>query len=256
MSLAFILALLPGCNVFPLSPNPPKRAETETIPGLQQVRVRVRSSSFSRFRDRRSHPLLKELSACATGHERTETADDEPGDLRLPSRTGTISQLAGEVPRPATAAFFHFSSRGIWANEKTCSFYTFWGTASHGDCAELTHAILHSVSGRTLWLTRGCGFSRSPAGWKAISTCCATPSAGEAEVERLSSSPRSIRWPGEPRAWARRTGCCATIRQGAWRIFRKCANPNPGPLGPRLAHAAPKWRVRRHRRWIDAQPAK
>ncbi|MFO0965338.1 MAG: DUF1570 domain-containing protein [Gemmataceae bacterium] len=271
LPLALLLAGLSGCNVFPLSPNPPLRAEKETVPGLPDKHL-VRVGQFVFFSDfeiARGHALFKELGALR---------EQVTSELKLPSASQAIFVyvfedkdhferfMQSKYPDfPRRRAFFVAQPRRLGGTEDLLV-YTFWGDRVTQDLRhELTHALLHSVlKDVPLWLDEGLAeFFEVPTGWKGINyqhldLLLRGPEApAKLEIDRLEQLIKVNQMaPGEYReAWAwthwMLRGNAAARKTLLAYIQELRTNPNPGPLGPRLARVVPDMSTAAQRHMVE-----
>ncbi len=251
------LVCLSGCHALNLGPTGPERIDKEqplALPGKRSFRV----SQFVFLADfdvQRDLPLFQSLSALR---------DQVYRELQLPpSNTLVQVYLFEDRDRyerfmrvrypdlPKRRAFFVAQPRSVGGAEDLLVF-TYWGDKIQQDLRhELTHALLHSVlKDVPLWLDEGLAeYYELPPDNQGVSTTHlehirrtsgTTFTPDLARLEQLSQVQQMT--PGEYReAWAwvhlllRDRPEAKTVLIGYLQQLR--TNPNPGPLGPRLAAA-------------------
>jgi Protein of unknown function (DUF1570) len=265
LALALLLGLvLIGCNQLPLF-HPTEHSEQEAIPGLPgKHSFPVSQFVFvSDFEIQHNLPIFRELS---------NLREQVYKELRLPpSSTKVLVYLFEDQDRyerfmkakypelPRRRAFFLAQPRRLGGNEDLLV-YTYWGNRINQDLRhELTHAILHCVlKDVPLWLDEGLAeFFEVPPSWNGINRNhidqLRQPSVqfDLAKLELLNDVQQMT--PVEYReAWAwvhlmLRTSNSA--RQPLLAYLQELrANPQPGPLRPRLAAAmkSPEGALVRH----------
>lgn len=257
------LALLAGCNSFRThwlpSDKPDARAEAPGQPALPAKHAfRLAPYVFlSDFELKRDLPLFQEL---------TQLRDQVYKELQLPTGTTAVQVYLFEDREhydrfmqekypdlPRRSAFFVAQSRAIGGAEDLLV-YTFWGDKVQQNLRhELTHALLHSVlKDVPLWLDEGLAeyFELPPE----------NQGVNASHVERLLHGSNSIFKPDLARleglskvgqmnhpeyreAWAW-VHLMLRGKPGAKPVLlaylqQLRGNPNPGPLGPRLAATLP-----------------
>ena len=254
-----LLALACGCQSFRPAPWAMEKNDKEPPPPpATPTKNSLRVSQFyfhADFELKADLPLFKELEALR---------DQIYKELQLPA-ANTIVQvnifedrnkyerfMKARYPElPKRRAFFVAQPRSVGAGEDLLVF-TYWGDRVQMDLRhELTHALLHSVlKDVPLWLDEGLAeYYEVPPGWKGLNAQHLDhlrQSGFKADLNRLEQlgqvqqmTPADYR---EAWAWVHmmiqgppeaKTVLLAYLQQ-----LR--ANPNPGPLGPRLAEAVPQ----------------
>jgi hypothetical protein len=259
---AACLALAVGCHSFKLlGDRPDKPEKSEKDQGLAAPSKRsLRVSQFvflSDFELQRNLPIFRELS---------DLRDQVYKDLQLPSATTVIQvhlfedrtryerfMLAKYPDLPKRRAFFVAQPRSVGGTEDLLV-YTYWGDRIQQDLRhELTHALLHSVlKDVPLWLDEGLAeYFEVPPDWNGtnyrhLGLLRHSPDGSFkpdlARLEQLNEVQQMT--PAEYReAWAwvhfmLRTRPEAKAVLLAY-LQQLRTNPNPGPLGPRLAAVVP-----------------
>jgi hypothetical protein len=256
--LAFLGAVVAGCNVFPLAPGVPHRPEKETVPGLPgKHTVRIAPFVFlSDFEIPRSQPIFKELSGLREQVQR---------ELHLPGASTPVifvyvfedrdrfeAFMQAKYPDlPRRRAFFVAQPRRL-GGEEDLLVYTYWGERVLQDLRhELTHALLHSVlKDVPLWLDEGLAeYFEVPPGWKGVNyqhvehLVRGPDGPARFDLERLEQLTKVQQMsPGEYReawAWAHwMLRASPPARKELLAYLQELrSNPKPGPLQPRLARA-------------------
>jgi hypothetical protein len=258
-SRLFLLSLslsLAGCNVFPLAPGAPQRAEKETVSGLPSKHsVRVGQFVFlSDFEIPRSQPIFKEIGSLREQVQK---------ELQLPPASSALifvyifedrdhfeNFMKAKYPElPRRRAFFVAQPRRLGGAEDLLV-YTYWGDRIQQDLRhELTHALLHSVlKDVPLWLDEGLAeYFEVPAGWKGVNyqhveqLLRGPEGAVKLDLERLEPLTKLHQMtPGEYReAWAwvhwMLRGNPQARKEVIAYLHELRTNPTPGALLPRLA---------------------
>jgi hypothetical protein len=259
---AACLALAVGCHSFKLlGDRPDKSDKTDKDPALAapcKRSLRVSQYVFlSDFEIQRNLPIFREL---------TDLRDQVYKELQLPSANTVIQVylfedraryehfMQGKYPDlPKRRAFFVAQPRSVGGTEDLLV-YTYWGDRIQQDLRhELTHALLHSVlKDVPLWLDEGLAeYFEVPPDWNGTNY---------RHLELLRHGPEGSFKPDLTRleqlsqvqqmtpieyreAWAwvhfmlRDKPDCKGVLLAYLQQLR--TNPNPGPLGPRLAAVAP-----------------
>lgn len=271
--LVVLLALTSGCHSLSFLSPATDKSDKDSAPALPARRtLRVSQFLFSAdFELKKDLPLFKELE---------RLRDQVHRDLQLPA-ANTVVQIYLFEDRdhyerfmrvkypelPKRRAFFVAQPRGVGGGEDLLV-YTYWGDRIQQDLRhELTHALLHSVLKNVpLWLDEGLAeYYEMPAEWKgtnyqhleAIRRGGFQPDL--ARLEQLSQvdqmTPTEYR---EAWAWAhlmlRGKPEAKTVLLNYLQLLR--TNPNPGPLGPRLATVYPSLEeaLNQYVAQVDARP--
>lgn len=253
--LAVFPVLTVGCQSLSFLSPEAEKADKEAVPALPSRRtLRISQFLFSAdFPLKKDLPLFKELEALR---------DQIYRELQLPAANVVVQVYLFEdrdryerfmrvrYPElPKRRAFFVAQPKSVGGEDLLV--YTYWGDRIQQDLRhELTHALLHSVlKDVPLWLDEGLAeFYEMPASWKgtnyqhleAIRRGGFQPNL--ARLEQLSKVEQMA--PPEYReAWAwvhlmlRGKPEAKTVLLNYLQQLR--TNPNPGPLGPRLATVYP-----------------
>ncbi len=267
-----LLAFTIGCHSLSFLTPETEKADKEGVPALPSRKtLRVSQFLFSAdFALRKDLPLFKELEALR---------DQIYRELQLPAANTVVQVylfedreryerfMRSKYPDlPKRRAFFVAQPRSVGGEDLLV--YTYWGDRIQQDLRhELTHALLHSVlKDVPLWLDEGLAeFYEMPASWKgtnyqhleAIRRGGFQPNL--ARLEQLSKVEQMA--PPEYReAWAwvhlmlRGKPEAKTVLLNYLQQLR--TNPNPGPLGPRLATVYPSLEeaLGQYLAQVDARP--
>jgi hypothetical protein len=270
LALALYGLTLAGCHLFPHLQTGPERTDKDPLPGApSKHQFRVGQFVFcSDFEIQRSLPLFKELA---------QMREQVYKDLKLPASDREVFvylfedqeryeqyMQAKHPDLPKRRAFFLAQPRRLGGTEDLLVF-TYWGNRIHQDLRhELTHALLHSVlKDVPLWLDEGLAeYYETPPGWNGANAqhvenlLAAPPSLNLERLEQLQDvqqmTPTEYR---EAWAWVHlMLHSSPSARQVLVAYLQELrANPQPGPLRPRLTTAflTPEQALRDHLVDID-----
>jgi hypothetical protein len=252
-----------GCHSLHLeqpSPDklPPATAKAPAPPGKYSFRV-SQYQFLSDFEVKHDLPIFRELA---------NLRDQVYKELQLQSAEAIVQVyifedrdkyenfMRGRYPDlPKRRAFFVAQPRSVGGTEDLLV-YTYWGDRIQEDLRhELTHALLHSVlKDVPLWLDEGLAeYYEVPPDWQGINyphlnqiRRVSTSAAFKPDLARLEQMEKVQQMtPAEYReAWAwvhlilRGRADAKAVLTEYLQTLR--SNPNPGPLGPRLATVYPK----------------
>jgi hypothetical protein len=269
---AACLALAAGCHSFKFlgdKPDKPDKNPALALPGKRSLRV-SQYVFLSDFELQRNLPIFRELS---------DLRDQMYRDLQLPSANTVIQvYLFEDRPRyerfmqakhpelPKRRAFFVVQPHG---GTDDLIVYTYWGDRIQQDLRhELTHALLHSVlKDVPLWLDEGLAeYFEVPPDWNGtnyrhLDLLRHGPDGpfrpdlarleGLDQVQQMTPAEYREAW-----AWVHFMLRSRPEARGVLLAYLQQlrTNPNPGPLGPRLAAAVPALdgALNRHLDQLDA----